>query len=466
MKKNITLGMFAVLSIASSVTMAAAKENKQVAQVPEPTSFNAPFVNDICLPSKMWMLNGEENDIFVQPLIKRWRPYNDFVRFSLPRKNNNKLMRHLSHVATVKNMADGTPLTLNLINGDEFKTVKTCKTTLMMATPKVGTKPVKVQIVGDSFTHGKFYEYALLESGLVPNIKMVGLLKARNGQYNEGRGGWALSSYFSVPMRDNSSYHGFMQPKEGRYWGTKGFWRMAWKCTRKTQPKGFEPTYSCSRFDDYVKNFDETTGELLNPVTGDMQYDQEMKTMLRFDSKEWVKIDKSKIEWNFDYGKYLEMWKIEPPEFLFVLLGLNDFRSNLAADFTQWGKNIETMKSSYLKACPNGKFVICIPCSTCGSIDNVAGDFTPKQNAAMWRFRKWLIDNFDNREKDGFYLLDTGVATDNDNGYRLMENGDVIKPFFKSAGTLKVQAGNPHPYPNYPTMGYPIAAFIQYYREK
>lgn len=28
------------------------------------------------------MLEGVQNDIFVLPLIKRWRPYNDVVRFS------------------------------------------------------------------------------------------------------------------------------------------------------------------------------------------------------------------------------------------------------------------------------------------------------------------------------------------------------------------------------------------------
>jgi hypothetical protein len=471
MKKEIKIGVCAFLSVATTAICAADKEVKNTdvsnTSAPEVPVVKAPFVNDICLPSKMWMLQGEQNDIFVQPFLKRWRPYNDFVRFSLPRKVG-KPARALSHVATIKDAPDGTMLTVNLVNGDEFETVKSCKTKLMMATPRVGSKPVTVQIIGDSFTHGKFYEYALLDSGLVPNIKMVGLLKARDGQYNEGRGGWALSTYFNVPKRDDRSYHGFMQPEEGRYWGTRGFWRMAWRCTRKTQPKGFEPTYSCARFDDYVKNFDEKTGVLLNPQTGDMQYDPETKTMYRFDSKSWVKTDASKIKWGFDYGKYLDMWKIEPPQFVFVLLGLNDFRGSLTADFTQWGKNITAMKESYLKACPNGKFVICIPCSSCGSLDNVAGDFTVKQNASMWRFRKWLIDNFDNREKEGFYLLDAGVATDNENGYRFLSEKDssYTTPYFKGEGTLKVQTGNPHPYPNYPTMGYPFAAFIQYYREK
>ena len=101
----------------------------------------------------------------------------------------------------------------------------------------------------------------------------------------------------------------------------------------------------------------------------------------------------------------------------------------------------------------------------CGSIDNAAGDFTPRQNAAMWRFRDWLIKNFDAREKDGFYLLDAGINTDNEHGFRLASGATAI-PFEKCPGEekLRVQAGNPHPYPNYPAMGLPFAAFIQYHR--
>ena len=35
--------------------------------------------NDICLPSKQYMLTGVQNDMFIQTFLRRWRPYNDFV---------------------------------------------------------------------------------------------------------------------------------------------------------------------------------------------------------------------------------------------------------------------------------------------------------------------------------------------------------------------------------------------------
>ena len=204
---------------------------------------------------------------------------------------------------------------------------------------------------------------------------------------------------------------------------------------------------------------------LTDPRPGDLQFDSSAKAMLEWDGSTWKRIDEKSLSWSFDYVKYLAMWDVPAPRFLFVLLGLNDFRHELEADFSQWAERIAVVKDSYMKACPAGRFVICIPCSTCGSIDNAAGDFTPYQNAAMWRFRDWLIKSFDNREDEGYYLLDTGVAIDNEHGYALSK-GAASLPYYGAKGEsrLKVQSGVPHPYPNYSALGLPLAAFIQYHR--
>ena len=86
------------------------------------------FVNDICLPSQLWMLPETQNNVFVQPLIKRWRPYNDFVRFSADRQCH--FLRRLNRVATIDKPVDGATLTVELVNGDEFETVKKVKSGL------------------------------------------------------------------------------------------------------------------------------------------------------------------------------------------------------------------------------------------------------------------------------------------------------------------------------------------------
>ncbi|GHB75305.1 hypothetical protein GCM10007390_31300 [Persicitalea jodogahamensis] len=67
------------------------------------------------------MLEGIQNDIFVEPLVKRWRPYDDVVRFS----GTAEYSRRLQRVASITDPADESKVSLELINQDEFRTVKT-----------------------------------------------------------------------------------------------------------------------------------------------------------------------------------------------------------------------------------------------------------------------------------------------------------------------------------------------------
>ena len=428
----------------------------------------ARFVNDICLPSQLWMLDGVQNEIFCRPFVKRWRPYDDYVRFSMPK--TCQFFRRLGHVATIEKPVDGTFLTVDLVNGDEFDTVKTLHSVLHVAKPGIGESEVVAQILGDSYTHGCFFWDALVKESYVPKLKLVGLRRPTEGpQCHEGRGGWSLASYFKVPKGESTSYHGFLHPTDGRYWGDAAFWKMAWRCVNNTQPKGFSPTYQCEYFGDAAKRFDPSTGYLRRPSPGDYQYDSGKKGMFKWNgmAKKWERVDEKTLEWSFDYGKYLSMWELQKPQFLFEMLGVNDFRDKIDADYSEWARNLEALKSSYLKAVPEGRFVICIPCSSFGSIDNFAGDFVPRQNASMWRFRNWLIETYDRREKDGYYLLDTALCVDSDYGYLSATNRPLAKPYAKYSrpDRLAVQYGNPHPYLSYSTMGIPLAAFIQYFRD-
>ena len=432
------------------------------------------FVNDIALPSCLYMLRGVRNEVFVQPFLKRWRPYDDFVRFET-RGGRNAFLRRLGAVATVTNPVDGAKLDVTLVHGDAFETVKKLSPTLRVGEPAVGTGDVYAQIVGDSLTHGGFYKNALFRPEYVPNLHLVGLrrsprAKGLPAQYHEGRGGWQLKTYFKVPKGEHFSYHGFMQPKDGRYWGDTSFWKMAWRVCRGTQPKGFEPTYSCEEFGEAAERFDEQTGFLMDPQTGDCQFDAERKQMVRWDGAAWRPVDEQTLEFGFDYGKYLAMWKIPAPKFLFVYLGCNDFSgAGFKVDYEPWAEMLETFKRSYESAVPGGKFVLGIENSTLGSDDNRAGMFNTKMNAVMWQFRDWLIRRFDQREAEGWYLLDGGLAIDNEHGFYLeKETAPNTLPYAGYASTerLRVQWGNPHAYPNYPAMGVPFAAFIQYWRDR
>jgi len=190
---------------------------------------------------------------------------------------------------------------------------------------------------------------------------------------------------------------------------------------------------------------------------------------VRFDGVNWVEVAYNDFSWNFDYSKYLSMWNLNAPSILAEFMGTNDFRSAQdpeMIDFTTWNSQIKKVVASYLKAVPNGKFVLMIPSSTCGILDNTAGDFTTKQHACMWELRKNIIEMFDQQESKNIYIVDSAIAIDNLDGFYFTADENYTKPYSEYTGEerIAVQNGNPHPYQNYPNMGVSLAAFIQKYR--
>ena len=402
--------------------------------------------NDICIPSRLYMLADTENDIFVKPFLKRWFPYEYFVRVG----GNMHFSQILGDRVVVDKPQNNGKLVVNLIEGENFEVIKSIETSVLTSNKSKYNGDVFIQILGDSYVNGAFFRDAFFTKKYVPEVRLVGMRKVQGeeGQYDEGRGGWRLVDYFEIP-KNKTSFHGFMQPDgDYYYWGATSFWKNSY-LVAKGKTTDFMTVYHCGRYDDYIGRFDEKTGYLSSPKKNDLQYDNELESFVKYDGRKWVPVEETDFNWNFDYGKYLKMWKIKPPRFLFELLGLNDFRYDINADFSEWNAMLEEMKNSYLEAVPDGKFVILIPTTTCGSIDNVSGVFTPYQNAAMWRLRKNIIDVFDDREHDGYYIVDIGIVVDENNGYD-KENG--------------IQKGLPHPYRSYSKMGIPLAAFIQYYR--
>ena len=208
----------------------------------------------------------------------------------------------------------------------------------------------------------------------------------------------------------------------------------------------------------------------MNPEKNDIMFDNSLDAYVKFDGKNWQTVSYEDFLWNFDYGKYLLMWNLEAPSILAEFLGLNDFRSAAdpsKIDFSLWNVQMEKLADSYFNAVPNGKFVLMIPSSTCGILDNEAGDFTTKQNACMWELRRNIIEIFDKREAEKIYVVDAGIAIDNEYGYNFTTDSVFTKPYseYKGTETIPVQKGNPHPYINYPNMGISLAAFIQKYRK-
>ena len=45
-------------------------------------------------------------------------------------------------------------------------------------------------------------------------------------------------------------------------------------------------------------------------------------------------------KWAFNYRKYLDMWNLDAPKFFAQMLGLNDYRDSLTADYREWNKRL------------------------------------------------------------------------------------------------------------------------------
>ena len=253
------------------------------------------FKNDICIPGKLYMLSDIRNDVFVEALIKRWRPYNDFVRFS----GDCVYSRKLNRVASVDTPVDGSNMKIELVNSDEFEIIKEKAISICVGKKGIGTQEVTVQILGDSFVNGAFFMDALLSKNYIPGIKLVGLRNIKNeeGQYDEGRGGWTVKKYFEIPKGEMTSYHGYMQPVgEYRYWGSCEFWKNCYKVING-ELTDTEIVYNCGRYDQCITKFDKETGYLAAPKKNDLMYDNARGSYMVYTEKKWknVEVDDSQF---------------------------------------------------------------------------------------------------------------------------------------------------------------------------
>lgn len=407
---------------------------------------NCCFRNNITYPQSTYIMTGVDNEIFFQPILKRWRPYNYYLRVD----KTNGLIAQTSKKIVLNKPVDGDTITFNLFEGDEFDVLRTCKSVIKVGTPGVAEDSVKILFLGDSYTKGEYFKWAFLGSGYVPKVKLVGTRSVVGSSFHshEGRGGWTLPRYFSNQPRNEYFYNPFWQPDgEYRYWGSTAFWK---NCiyVRDNSVQDFNLNYNCSG---YKLDGFSNDGKRINPKINDLMWDSSLESYVRWNGNSWVKFDADKLSWHFDFGKYLEMHKLDRPDYLIVMLGLNDFANgrNIVPNFTDWNSMVEELFTSYKKTVPYGCLVLSTPCSSFGILDNKSGDFTIKKNAIMWEVRKNIIEKFDSREDEGLYVVDASSSIDNENGYNIVDG---------------IQVGNPHPYPNYPKLGLQLAAFVQYHR--
>ena len=235
-------------------------------------AINKSDVNEICLPSYLYMLSDTRNDIFIEPFIKRWYPFDYNVRF-----NGDFYSRRLERVVSVDKPENDKKIIANLYELKNFTRISIYSSRIRLGIKNTGNSEVVAQIIGDSYTQGAFYKDALLRKGYVPNLKLVGLRDVKveseddplytTGQYDEGRNGACMSWYFEV-FTGNNRYHGFMHPDgDFRYWGSTEFWQLC-SLVEKGERSDLEVTNG--KYGSCLYKFKED-GYLKSPVKGDLQ---------------------------------------------------------------------------------------------------------------------------------------------------------------------------------------------------
>ena len=429
------------------------------------------FENDIVIPKNLYMLSKKEsdnkvisqNDIFYREILKRWMPYDSYI--FLNGLDGLEFSKRLSNVASVINPKEGSTLRVTLRDYKSMENIKMLTAKIHVGTPEVGNGDIYVMVMGDSTINGGCHR-ALYNYGFVPNIHCVGLRLNSDQQYDEGRGGWTLKMYSSIIIDSERSYNPYWQPKGNNvYLGSTGFWKNAWLCKRGTQPSGFEPQYSCGRYDTYVTLFDESTGYFLNPKEGYMMYDTSEETFKVYSDGSWVNTTSDSYSWGHSF-KYLSAFNIHIPDYFIMNLGLNDFWNKIptASDFAEWNSMVNSLISAFHETNPNGYFILSICTVSVGCMDNEEEVDTNMQHASMWLSKKNIIENYDNRDEEKIFVVDSSLMVDSENAFRSTLKGVGHPLNTDVTATKNIQSGIPHFYNGYNAWAIPLAAFIQYTR--
>ena len=109
------------------------------------------------------MLADTENDIFIKPFLKRWFPYEYFVRFG----GNMHFSQILGDRVVVDRPQSDGKLVLNLIEGENFEVIKTVETTVLTSNKSKYNGDIFIQILGDSYVNGAFFRDAFFSKKYV-----------------------------------------------------------------------------------------------------------------------------------------------------------------------------------------------------------------------------------------------------------------------------------------------------------
>jgi hypothetical protein len=418
----------------------------------------------IVMPSKLYILSGVNFDIFYEPILRIWNPYRYDIRADTS-PSYRSYVKAIKRVLTLNtNTAEPTSVTLKVYDDEKETFILEKKSFLVKGTAGSGSSQIKIGIMGDSYTDGGCFTPTLLDTTKVPNLQMVGTRSVNTGalanQRLDGRAGWTLNSFFTVQTNANY-FNPFYHPQGNhRYWGNTAFWKNV--C-------GGSPTGYGQRYTHYA-SLCGSDGFPVSPIEGDVIYDSTNSVFKEYQSGSWVQVAanveavKEYYTWEWNYSKYLSMWSIDTADIFCVYLGVNDFWVNFQPtdeNLAIWKSQLDAVIASYHSVNPTGKFVVLCPNTV--THPNVNHYQRLDVHRRMFKHRKFIIDNYDKREAELIYVVDTAHLIDSENSYTITESNPFDGyPNGYSYANKEVWAGDgQHPRVSYTTIGYSLAGFIQ-----
>ena len=340
---------------------------------------------------------------------------------------------------------------------------------------------IVLHAIGDSQSRG--FQYHKLQE-LCPNLTCIGSRDFSNFKTNklaktDSYPGEQMANLLNIPSLWSESSPWFFSPylhpsgayAKCRFLGKTNTWKSALE-------NRYGSEYTGCWYNQAVKfNLNASTGAPQNPLKNDVMYFTEDHSFKIYDGTNWNVIEYTELNFKFNYKRFLEVWDIGTPNVVCIMMGVNDFGNGWGTNSEKFVDNLNTIVSNILQTV--GLVIICTP-PVYGT-----NSVRPQQNNPQFVWRRWLerkkiIDNFDNRESEGIYVVDSGLSVDRDNDYSKIDIANdsptIYEPADKLLAKQEVQS-NPwmdgltfdenHPINNGEEGGYlhiaeRIAAFIKW----
>ena len=317
-----------------------------------------------------------------------------------------------------------------------------------------------IHSVGDSFTDINTQYKWIYDN--VPNIEFVGLLKSKNtGLRHDGRTGRTLEWFCTVFKKNTTGSDAgvsvFMHPvnNQYKYYGTLNYWKYV------------KNSESFATIVDEI-GIDSETGLRNNPNVNDLMYDGDNQTFIFWNGSSWENVsDETVGEFAFSYAKYLEVYGIHQPDIVCIQLGTNDYMGYKREDIDQknydFSNYLETMVSSIHDVSSDIKIIICVPPKGSMKEEYAQGD-RYRANLNMMDCRTTIIDNFDGRESDNIYVVDSGASIDGYSDFGVIGEYSSDSDRYPSWSQGLVKDGTHVNQNGFEKIGQSIGACIQYIR--